>query len=328
MTQTTPGADAPACPVIQVSDLHKVFPVGFRRKKVYAVRGITFDVHDGDIFGFLGPNGAGKTTTIKMLTGLIRPAQGAMQMFGRDVEDLEVRRQVGYLPEQPYFYDYLTPTELLEHFGRLFGIPRAERRRRIDELITRVGLDHARKRTLRKFSKGMLQRAGIAQALINDPQLIILDEPLTGLDPIGRKEMMDIMFDLKRRGKTVFFSSHILSDIERVCDRVAIIRQGRIVSQGALSDLLTHDGMLVEITFKLPDPEAGSSLEGSFSLLERFGDQHRGKVDEAGVNVALAALVAADAEILALDRRRESLEDLFMREAIIKEGADSPEVAP
>jgi len=309
------GARAPAPAAIEVRDLHKVFPVGFRRKKVYAVRGISLAVQQGDIFGFLGPNGAGKTTSIKVLTGLIRPSQGEVSIFGRDVEDLAVRQRVGYLPEQPYFYDYLTPVEFLDHVGRLYGMGAAERRRRIDEVIEEVGLTHARKRTLRKFSKGMLQRVGIAQAVLSDPDLVILDEPLTGLDPIGRKEMMDLVFRLKQRGRTVFFSSHILADIERVCDRVAIIRQGRIVAAGALGDLLAREGMLVEIEFLLQG-DLPPAVTEAFTTVQALGHVRRGAVDEAGVDAALKVLLAAGAQVLSVTRRRESLEDLFLRAAI------------
>ena len=308
-------------PVIEVRDLHKVFPVGFRRRKVYAVRGISFQVQPGDIFGFLGPNGAGKTTSIKVLTGLIRPSRGEVRLFGRDVEDLQVRQRLGYLPEQPYFYDYLTPVELLDHFGRLFGVPAATRARRIDELLAAVGLRDARTRTLRKFSKGMLQRVGIAQALINDPDLVMLDEPLTGLDPIGRKEIMDLVLSLKERGKTVFFSSHILSDIERVCDRVAILRAGTLVAHGTLDELLTREGLLVEIEFALP---AGVEPAPAFEVVERLGGRLRGHVDEGRVEATLSALIQQGARIHSVVRRRQSLEDLFLSEAIRRDDKEAP----
>jgi len=306
-------------PAIRVEGLHKVFPVGFRRRKVYAVRGIAFEVPPGAIFGFLGPNGAGKTTTIKMLTGLIRPSAGRLSIFGRDVEDLSVRQRVGYLPEQPYFYDYLTPAELLDHFGRLFGLPAATRRARTRQLLERVGLGSASGRTLRKFSKGMLQRVGVAQALVNDPDLVILDEPLSGLDPIGRKEIMDLVFELKQRGKTVFFSSHILSDIERICDRVVIIREGLIVAHGALSDLLTREGLLVEVEFRLDDTPRLEALLPRFESLETQAGVNRGQVGEEALDATLMALLEAGAHVTGVSRRKESLEDLFLRAAIRKD---------
>jgi len=312
-----------AGPVIEVRDLHKVFPVGFRRRKVYAVRGISFEVRPGDIFGFLGPNGAGKTTSIKVLTGLIRPSRGQVRLFGRDVEDLHVRQRLGFLPEQPYFYDYLTPVELLDHVGRLFGLSAGLRKERTDQLLAAVGLTEARSRTLRKFSKGMLQRVGIAQALLNDPDLVILDEPLTGLDPIGRKEIMDLVLSLKERGKTVFFSSHILSDIERVCDRVAILRQGSLVAHGTLDELLTREGQLIEVEFSLPGGLPPDALGLTFEALTRVGSHFRAQVDDARVERSLMQLLSAGARILSLVRRRETLEDLFLREAIRRDDAEA-----
>jgi ABC-2 type transport system ATP-binding protein len=324
MTEPALAATPSLQPAIRVEGLHKVFPVGFRRRKVYAVRGISFEVPPGAIFGFLGPNGAGKTTTIKMLTGLIRPSQGRLSIFGRDVEDLAVRQRVGYLPEQPYFYDYLTPVEILDHFARLFGLPAATRQARTRDLLDRVGLSSARSRTLRKFSKGMLQRVGVAQALVNDPDLVILDEPLSGLDPIGRKEIMDLVFDLKQQGKTVFFSSHILSDIERVCDRVVIIREGLIVAHGALSDLLTREGLLVEVEFRLDDPSGLEAVAPRFEALESLAGLHRGQVGEEALDATLKALLEAGAHVTGVNRRKESLEDLFLRAAIRKD----QEVAP
>jgi ABC-2 type transport system ATP-binding protein len=314
----------PDSPVIEVHDLHKVFPVGFRRRKVYAVRGITFEVRPGDIFGFLGPNGAGKTTSIKVLTGLIRPSAGHVKLFGRDVEDLAVRQRLGFLPEQPYFYDYLTPVELLDHVGRLFGLPRALRAARIDELLAAVGLRDARSRTLRKFSKGMLQRVGVAQALINDPDLLILDEPLSGLDPIGRKEIMDLVLAQKERGKTVFFSSHILSDIERVCDRVAILRAGRIVAAGTLDELLTREGQLVEIEFTTQSGAAPDAAGLPLGAISRLGSHFRAQIDDAAVEPTLTHLIGQGARILSVVRRRESLEDLFLREAIRRDDQEAP----
>lgn len=224
--------------VIEVEGLRKHFRTAMRQRRVEAVRSVSFQVARGEIFGFLGPNGAGKTTTIKTMVGLIRPTAGRIRILGGEPGQLSVMARIGFLPEQPYFYDYLKPQELLDTFGRVFGLPAALRRKRIDALLAQVGLDHARGRTLRKFSKGMLQRVGIAQALLNDPDLVILDEPLSGLDPIGRKEVIDLIASLKARGKTVFFSSHILADIERLCDRVVIIDRGVVRAEGTLGDLL------------------------------------------------------------------------------------------
>jgi ABC-2 type transport system ATP-binding protein len=208
---------------IDVHDLKKTYRTPFTRKKVEALRGVTFAVERGHIFGFVGPNGAGKTTTIRTLMGLIRPTAGTATLLGHELPSRAARRKIGFLPEAPYFYDYLTVGELCDLAGRLFGMAPAARRKRADELIERVGLAGARGMSLKKFSKGMLQRAGLAQALMNDPELVVLDEPMSGLDAIGRKEVRDLILELRDQGKTVFFSTHILSDVEAITDRVAII---------------------------------------------------------------------------------------------------------
>lgn len=302
--------------IIKVENLSKTFRTPFRRKKVEAVRSVSFSVSPGEIFGFLGPNGAGKTTTIKMLTGLIQPSSGSITILGGDPADIRVKARIGFLPEQPYFYDYLTPVELLDVFGRIFGIPAAERRRRIDELLERVGLQDARKRTLRKFSKGMLQRAGIAQALLNDPDLIILDEPLSGLDPIGRKEVTDLIAELRQAGKTIFFSSHILADIERLCDRVAILDKGVIKASGPLSELLVSgDGEREILAGGINDVTA---FEGRIGVIraETYGTDSVRLVCEARhADALLTALLAAGGSILTVNDRRISLEQLFVNEA-------------
>jgi len=206
-------------PAIVVRDLRKTFRTPFRRKKVEALRGVTFTVERGQIFGFVGPNGAGKTTTIRTLMGLIKPTAGSVSILGEPIPSRAARRRVGFLPEAPYFYDYLTVGELLDLAGRLFGMPAAARKRRADELIEKVGLGRARAQSLKKFSKGMLQRAGLAQALMNDPEVVVLDEPMSGLDPIGRKEVRDLILELRDQGKTVFFSTHILTDVEAITCR-------------------------------------------------------------------------------------------------------------
>src|SRR3954451_18152552 len=225
--------------VVEADKLQKTFALGFLRKRVRAVHEVSFQVHRNEIFGFLGPNGAGKTTTIKMMMGLIFPTAGESRIFGHKVPSLQARRRLGFLPENPYFYDYLSGEELLDLMGRLFGLDRRERRRRAQRLLDRVGLGRAEGRALRKYSKGMLQRLGIAQALVNDPELVVLDEPMSGLDPIGRKEIRDLIVELKREGKTVLFSTHILSDVELICDRVAMIVGGRMRDVGPLSQLLS-----------------------------------------------------------------------------------------
>src|SRR5215831_2908499 len=237
--------------VLAVENLTKVYRTAFRQKRVRAVHDASFSVERGEIFGFVGPNGAGKTTTIRTIMGLIRPTSGRCLVFGEEVPARTARARLGFLPESPYFYDYLTPRELLDLAGRLCGVERAARRRRTDELIERVGLAGAADRPLRKFSKGMLQRAGLAQALVHDPELVVLDEPMSGLDPIGRKEVRDLILWLRDAGKTVFFSTHILPDVEAICDRVAIIAGGSIQEVGSVDSLLDASLLGTEIVVRL-----------------------------------------------------------------------------
>ncbi len=300
--------------VIAVEGLRKVFRTPFRRRRVEAVKGVTFQVRRGEIFGFLGPNGAGKTTTLKMLVGLIRPTSGRARVLGGDPGTLEVMARVGFLPEQPYFYDYLTPGELLDVFGQVFGLPRALRRQRIDSLLDLVGLGDAKGRVLRKFSKGMLQRVGIAQALLNDPELVLLDEPMSGLDPVGRKEIIDLMARLKDQGKTVFFSSHILADIERLCDRVVILHKGEVKHAGTLKELLTQgERKEILVAGELPD-----GLSGRPGLLatDRVGPGvTRLAVESAAADAMLRALLDARLEVLQVADRGITLEELFVKTA-------------
>lgn len=226
---------------LEVEQLHKTFHIGFFRKKVLAVRGISFGVERGEIFGLLGPNGAGKTTTIKVAMGLIRPTGGSVTIEGQDSRKPASRINIGYLPENPYFHEYLTPRELLDFHGKMCGADRTTLSKKRDELIEKVGLAEAARRPLRKFSKGMLQRVGLAQALIGDPDILVLDEPMSGLDPIGRKFVADLMEELNRQGKTILFSSHILSDVERLCHRVVILHKGKKAAEGTLDELLKKD---------------------------------------------------------------------------------------
>ena len=224
---------------IETENLTKDYALGFWRKRPYrALDRLTLEVGQGEVFGFLGPNGAGKTTTLKLLMQLVFPTSGRAEILGRPVGDTAVRRRIGYLPENPYFYDHLTAVELLEYFGRLLGLPAADRAVRVPRLLDQVGLGVERKLPLRRFSKGMLQRVGLAQALLNEPDVVFLDEPMSGLDPIGRRMVRELMLGLRDRGATVFFSSHILADAEAVCSRVAILAGGRLAASGKLSDLL------------------------------------------------------------------------------------------
>ncbi|MCP4678246.1 MAG: ABC transporter ATP-binding protein [Deltaproteobacteria bacterium] len=230
-----------ASPVLEILDLHKTFFIGFFRKRVEAVRGVGFKVYPGEIFGLLGPNGAGKTTLIKTMMGLIHPSRGTVRIRGIDSRKPRSREGIGYLPENPYFHEYLNPRELLELAGSLGGMTRAEILKERDALIEKVGLKDAIKRPLRKFSKGMLQRIGLAQALLTRPEFLILDEPMSGLDPIGRKFVVDLIQKVNNRGTTIMFSSHILSDVERLCHRVVILNKGVKVAEGSLDELLKKE---------------------------------------------------------------------------------------
>jgi ABC-2 type transport system ATP-binding protein len=279
--------------IVRADNLQKTFALGFFRKKVRAVDGVSFDVEENEIFGFLGPNGAGKTTTLKMLMGLIFPTGGAGYLFGKKVPDVDAKRRLGFLPENPYFYDYLSGEELLDFVGRLFSLNSSERHRRARVLLERVGLGAAGDRPLRKYSKGMLQRLGIAQALINEPELVVLDEPMSGLDPIGRKEIRDLIAELKKEGRTILFSTHILSDVELLCDRVGIVVGGRLRDSGPLDKLLSPKLLGTEVV-----------ADGQ---LIRLGP-------DADVNAELSRLLAAGKKVSSVTPRRESLEDLFVRE--------------
>ena len=307
----TPSSDL----VVQTEQLSKIFRVGFWGKRVTAVDRLSLEVRRGEVFGFLGPNGAGKTTTLKILMGLIYPTSGAAWIFGRPVGDALAKAKVGFLPESPYFYDYLTGREFLKFYGHLFGLWGKILDTRIDELLELVGMAHARDLQLRKFSKGMLQRVGIAQALINDPELVVLDEPMSGLDPVGRKEVRDLILRLKESGKTIVFSSHILHDAEVLCDRVAMILKGRLVASGHVSELIdqgtTHSVELV-IDHLSPD-----GLEHLRPLIEKVvvqGDRLLAVLRHPGdVDAALDIVRAAKASLISLTPHKSSLEDLFIR---------------
>jgi ABC-2 type transport system ATP-binding protein len=303
--------------VLRADGLAKTFHLGFLRKRIEAVREATFDVRRGEIFGYLGPNGSGKTTTLKMLMGLVFPTRGRAEVLGRPVPNRQAKRKLGYLPETPYFYEYLSPEEFLDLVGALCDVPRRVRRERATRLIGRVGLDHARGRPLRKFSKGMLQRIGIAQALMGDPELVVLDEPMTGLDPLGRKEVRDLMLELKHEGRTVVYSTHILPDVEMTCDRVAMIFAGRIRSVGPLAELLTARLVSTEICLRSgsgPVPELPASATTHQSPDGVLVELPEG----ADVDAFLKTALGSGASVLSVTPRRESLEDLFVREASAK----------
>jgi ABC-2 type transport system ATP-binding protein len=308
--------------VLRAERLAKSFRLGFFRKRVEAVKEVSFEVRRGEVFGFLGPNGAGKTTTLKMLMGLIFPSAGVAEVLGLPVPSLAAKRRLGYLPETPYFYDYLTADEFLDLVGALSDVPRSVRRVRAGKLIERVGLGHARERPLRKYSKGMLQRVGIAQALMGDPELVVLDEPMTGLDPLGRKEIRDLILELRDEGRTVFYSTHILPDVEMTCDRVAMVFAGRTRSVGPLHELLSARLLSTEVVLlskgaaaALPEPPAGSATrttaEGALAVE---------LPDGAEVSRFLEQALAAGAAVISVTPRRESLEDFFIRNAAASRG--------
>jgi ABC-2 type transport system ATP-binding protein len=303
---------------LQVHALTKVYRPAWSRKQFVAVDRLNLEVRKGEIFGFLGHNGSGKTTTIKMILGLVRPTAGRALILGRDFREIDVKRSVGYLPESPYFYDYLTAEEFLKFYGRLFNMGGSELACKIDSLLEQVSLRDARSVQLRKFSKGMLQRVGIAQALINDPLLVILDEPMSGLDPIGRRDVRDIILRLREQGKTVFFSSHILPDVEMICDRVGILAKGELKAIGPVSDLIGSEN---ENDHRVEIQVAGAT-EGLWEKANRLG----GAVNEqGGVTLITMANQRSAEELLGYiqsDKGRlvsfvphkRSLEDVFLEE--------------
>ena len=296
---------------IETIALEKSYVVGFwRRKTKCALRPLTLSVPEGEVFGYLGPNGAGKTTTLKLLMGLVFPTGGSARILGMDAYDPRVKRQIGFLPEQPYFYDYLTGAELLHYYAALSGVAARERSRRVTAVLDRVGLSSARSVQLRKYSKGMLQRVGIAQAILHDPKLVFLDEPMSGLDPIGRREVRDLIESLKNEGKTVFFSTHILSDAEALCDRVAVLNHGELRGVGVVADLTSHVKGQVEVIWQ------GAAALGAMASLglqcHATGDTVRAVVPEAKLDAAIDALRRSRVRLVSVTPMRASLEEYFI----------------
>src|SRR4030095_14941001 len=305
--------------VVEINNLTKDYEVGFlRKRKVRALDGLSLSIEGGQIFGFLGANGAGKTTTLKILMRLIFPTAGTARILGHDIENISVDQRIGDLPENPYFYDYLTAREFLDYCAQLFGLDGSERRKRTAYLLARVGLDEKRWDTqLRKFSKGMLQRVGLAQSIINDPEIVFLDEPMSGLDPSGRREVRDLIAALRREGKTVFMCSHILSDIEILCDRVAILRGGKLSQVGRLDDLRQQSpgSNQVEIIVSGATREsiaAALPTEATLSIAETAGGLRIEVPDQTYVDPVLAALRKANGTLVAVQPIRQSLEELFV----------------
>jgi ABC-2 type transport system ATP-binding protein len=295
---------------LEIKNLYKSFKIGFIPKKREILKGISLSVKKGNIYGYLGPNGAGKTTTIKTILGLIFPDKGEIKILGRNHLDVKAKEKIGFLPENPYFYDYLTAYEFLNFYARLSNSKQKNNLKKINELLSLVGLSAFSNLQLRKFSRGMLQRIGIAQALINDPELVILDEPLSGLDPIGRKEIRDVILRLKEEGKTVFFSSHILQDIEMICDQVGIIINGKIISEGKLEDLISEEILYTEVTV--------SGI--SENELKNFGEtviSKGGKVllkiyKKEKIDDIISFIISKKGKIHSLIPRTYTLEDIFL----------------
>ena len=305
--------------VVEIHNLTKDYDVGFlRKRKVRALDGLSLSIEGGQIFGFLGANGAGKTTTLKILMRLIFPTAGTARILGHDIQNIGVHRRIGYLPENPYFYDYLTAREFLDYCAQLFGLDSSTRKTRTADLLARVGLEEKRWDTqLRKFSKGMLQRVGLAQSIVNDPEIVFLDEPMSGLDPIGRREVRDLIAALRREGKTVFMCSHILSDIEVLCDRVAILRAGELAHVGRLDDLRQQSpgNNRMEITVSGATQKsitASLPTDASVSISETAGGLRIEVPDQTHVDPVLSALRKANGTLVSVQPIRQSLEELFL----------------
>ncbi len=300
---------------VLIENLTKVFKPGWPwQTPVMALSGLSLSVARGEIFGFLGPNGSGKTTTLKILMGLMQPTSGRAEVLGEPAGDVQVRRRIGFLPESPYFYDYLTAEEFLAFYGHLAGLGRIELGQRVTHLLELVGLTEARTRQLRKFSKGMLQRVGLAQALIHDPEIVILDEPMSGLDPIGRKQVRDLILRLREQEKTVFFSTHIIPDVEMICDRLAIVVKGRLLATGRVDELVSSGhAHTVEIVCESIQPGEVSILQNVATRVLQQGRQclislpNTDQLDEV-----IGAIRAHGGRLVSVTPQKGSLEELFM----------------
>ncbi len=303
--------------VLEIRDVHKTFKIGFFRKRIEAVRGISFKLERGEMLGFVGPNGAGKTTTMKMILQLIFPSSGEIKLFGAPTGDPKARMRLGYLPENPYIYTYLKPLEFLDLCGRLVGLDSRERHKRSIELTGRLGLSHALDRPVGKFSKGMMQRLGFCQALLHDPELLILDEPFSGLDPIGRKDIRDALLEQRGAGKTLLMTSHVLSDVEMLCDQIAIVQRGQLVASGKLHDLLRPEVRRVEIELEGVSPSLHAVLSAQATSMRDLPTRTIVIVEgDANVPSILKLAIDQGAQVHAVIPHRETLEDLFVRKAV------------
>jgi ABC-2 type transport system ATP-binding protein len=299
--------------VVEIDNLTKDFSIGFWKKRpIRALENLSLQVQQGEIFGFLGPNGAGKSTTLKLLMNLLQPTSGSARILGKSVDMVAMHQSIGYLPENPYFYDYLTPSELLVYMGRLFGLRQPELSKRVASLIENVGLKHASNLQLRKFSKGMVQRLGIAQAIINDPEVVFLDEPMSGLDPLGRMEVRRIIASLKARGVTVFFSSHILPDVEAICDRVAILNKGKLQEVGTLEEILKAGMQGHEVIVSGWTTEMLDAIHPWCEEVRSMGDRLHLRVREKKqLEALLSFIIDKQLEIISVNLIRPSLEEYF-----------------
>lgn len=313
-----------ASTLIQVEQLGKTFRQGFWMRRVEAVRGVSFQVQAGDIFGFLGPNGAGKTTTIKMLTGLIAPTSGRASLLGEPIGRPRVLSKVGFLPENPYVYPYLTPLEFVEMCAELSGLKGRACRDRSRRVLERTGVWYAADRQVRRLSKGMLQRTGLAAALVADPELLILDEPMSGLDPVGRKEVKDLILEERANGRTIFFSTHILADVEALCDRVTILRKGEVVVSGALSELLNTGASETQIVLDSVSEGLERQLREAGCRLGRAGERSIVEVSSEKVDAVLKLALEGRASVVEVQAHHATLEDLFVREAIYSGDRSDP----
>lgn len=301
--------------VLDVSQVSKTYRVGFFRRKVHAVRDVSFQIEQGEIFGVVGPNGAGKSTTIKMITGLVRPDAGAIRVFDRPVSNTEVRSRLGYAPENPNLYEHLKARELMVYYGGLLGLSRHQSLERADELLSLVGLEDALDRPVSAFSKGMKQRAGLAQALMGDPEFVVLDEPQSGLDPIGRREIRDLIVELRRRGKTILFCSHILPDIEDVCDRVALLHNGEVLETGFIHELLDQRVLRYEVFARNWSDDIQKKLDEFILDIFEVGELHRIEFDGSiELEETVELLSDAGVQLESLKPQKEDLEDMFIRD--------------
>ena len=309
--------------IIEIENLSKDYEKGFWvKKKIRALESLTLNVESGQIFGFLGGNGAGKTTTIKILMSLIFPTTGSAKILGEDISNVKMRTRIGYCPENPYFYDYLKASELMNYFGELFGLDAARRKQKTEELLTKVGLEEKDwNRQLRKFSKGMLQRVGIAQALINEPEIVFLDEPMSGLDPIGRREIRELIAELRTQGVTVFMSTHILSDIEALCDNVAILRGGRLAATGKLDDLLNDAGQQQSFEINVKGVSA-ESLQADLAKIagatisSKASGANIQVLEETDIDKVLQMTREKGGRLVSVQPVKQSLEELFVKETV------------